>query len=127
MAKIKLSEEARRVLVILGEEYRRDNASSSAGMLVTALLARAGMYNSSDVSNFFTLSEELQRYGFTSKVVTTEEIRIFLTDKGWKYLNPWYKKMWGWFKGDLRAIIVATITTIIVYLLTNWLSKLFEN
>ncbi len=43
-----------------------------------------------------------------------------LTESGWHYLNPWYKKIWGWFKGDIRSIIVSAITALLV----AWLSSL---
>lgn len=50
--------------------------------------------------------------------------RLKPTSKGIDYahqiMRPWYRKAWGLLKKDVRTIVVAIVTTIIITVLTNW-------
>ena len=45
------------------------------------------------------------------------------TEKGRSIFYPWYKKIWFYFKGDLRTIIVSLVTSLLITGLTIFLFK----
>ena len=46
-------------------------------------------------------------------------------DYGHQIMRPWYRKAWDFFKSDVRTIVVAIITAIIITLLTTWALRIF--
>lgn len=54
--------------------------------------------------------------------------RLNLTPDGIDYahqiMRPWYRKAWDFFKSDVRTIVVAIITAIIITLLTTWILRI---
>lgn len=48
------------------------------------------------------------------------------THKGLVYFEPWYKRIWFSFKGDVRTIIVALVTSLGTSLITIFVSKFFQ-
>ena len=45
-------------------------------------------------------------------------------DYAHKIMRPWYRKAWNFFKSDVRTIVVAVITTIIITLLATWVLRI---
>ena len=74
-----------------------------------------------------------QKRGLVEKLVSLgclemipEEIRTGstinfyrVTEKGYSIFYPIYKKLWFWFRGDVKTIIIAVITAIITTILTS--------
>ena len=44
-----------------------------------------------------------------------------VSEKGYSFLNPIYKRIWDFVKGDLRTVTVAVITAVIITLATSLL------
>lgn len=47
-------------------------------------------------------------------------------DEGRRIIRPWYRKAWDFFKGDVRTIVIAVITALVITLLTNWLLRVLS-
>ena len=45
------------------------------------------------------------------------------TQKGLIACYPWYGRLWHYFRGDIRAILVSAITSLLVFLITSLLTK----
>ena len=128
MARKKLDKKAEILLRILGREYKDNVSTRSEGVQIDILRLR-GNDLPFDKGEINPTVEELTKMRFVVVVrgLKGAETRVILTESGWDYLNPWYKKMWSPLKGDLRTIIISAITTIVIFFLTYWLSKVFAN
>ena len=45
-------------------------------------------------------------------------------DYAHQIMRPWHRKAWDFFRSDIRTIVVAIITAIIITLLTTWVLRL---
>ncbi len=50
----------------------------------------------------------------------------FATEKGLLEFESWYKRIWFYFKGDLRTIIIALITAVGTTLITLLIGKMLK-
>lgn len=89
-----------------------------------------GLLNQSDLLNCLPdrdtrLSHSLITSGYleeTKRLEKASQIEITyyrLTEKGRMIFEPWYKRLWFFCKGDVRTIIVAAITALVVSLVTK--------
>ena len=95
------------------EEYRRQALSGYPSDIpeMTSLMKQRGWIEFSD----------LGAYGKYSKALfpTVEGI-----DHAHQLIRPWYRKALDVLKGDIRTIVVAVITAIVITLLTTWILRL---
>jgi len=61
-------------------------------------------------------SSELGAYGSSSPAFYPTSAGI---DHAHHLMRPWYKRMWDYFEGDIRAIVVAAMTAIVITVITN--------
>jgi len=89
-----------------------------------------GLLNQSDLLNCLPnrdtkLSHSLITSGYleeTKRLEKASQIEITyyrLTEKGRLVFEPFYKQWWFYFKGDIRTVMVAVITTIVVSLIAK--------
>jgi hypothetical protein len=133
---------AARMLKVLICEYEDNPARfSDPGQAIDIweLAVKAGIISGEKVSmqDFYsghpfrdaidTVIAEMKRREWISTDSTFAQTWVFLLpagiDEGRRIIRPWYRKVWDFFKGDVRTIIIAVITALIITLLTNWLLR----
>ncbi len=97
------------------EEYRQAFLSGCPGDIpeMASLMKRRGWVEFSD----------LGVYGKYSPVLFPKVEGI---DHAHWLMRPWYRKALDALKGDIRTIVVAVITAIIITLLTTWILRLLS-
>lgn len=48
------------------------------------------------------------------------------TEKGLLVFSPWYTRMWHGLKGDVRTIVIATITALVTSLIAIFVERFFQ-
>lgn len=93
-----------------------------------------GLLSQSDLINYLPnrdtrLSHSLITSGFIEEVnrkikATQIEATFYrLTEKGRIIFEPFYKRLWFLIKGDIRIIIVAAITALIISIISKMISQ----
>ena len=77
------------------------------------------------------IAQKLVSLGYIEEVPITiqtgEQINFYrITPKGYSVFYPIHKKIWYWFKGDIRTIIVAIVTSVITTIISLVLARLFK-
>jgi hypothetical protein len=63
-------------------------------------------------------------HGFNNSTYSINFYRA--TEKGLLRFSSWYKRIWFWIKGDVKTIIIATITALITSLITIFIGKILK-
>lgn len=97
-------------------------------ILKKAIQSRKGLISPADMINSFAqhdrgMVENLVARGYlemVSEVIATgKPINFYrVTELGLVQFEPFYTKLWFWFRGDIRTITVSAVTAIVVALIT---------
>lgn len=107
-------------------------------VLKIAIERKRGLYSPAEMINVIanynrSLIEDLVVKGYLEEVqqevpggpnhgsMTINFYRV--SHKSLVYFEPWYKRLWFYFNGDLRIIIVSIITSAVVTILTILIEK----
>ena len=107
---MQLSREARQILEILAEECEKNPGSYLNGVAQHALGARIGAY----LNNVTFSVAELINAGLASRVYPLDiDSKILITQKGYHYIRPLYRRFIHWLGQHRLLVIVGIIVTII--------------
>ena len=67
--------------------------------------------------------DEVKRNVYAGSRGNIEIIHYTVSEKGYLVFEPFYKKIWFTLKGDIRTIIIAVITSIIITIITIYITK----
>lgn len=133
---------ATRMLKAIIHEYDCNPARfSDPGLAldIWELAVKANIFKDKDVSmqNFYsghpfrdaidTVVDEMKEREWVNTSGTAGQTWIWPLpkgiDEGRRLMRTRYQKVWDFFKGDIRTIIVTIITALIITILTNWLLR----
>ena len=110
-------------------------------LILKAVVGRGGLLSPSDLINGIArqdrrVVENLVVRGYIEEVPqdvkgiklgSTYSVNFYrATEKGLLVFSPWYSKVWHGMKGDVRTIVIATITALITSVIAISVEKLLQ-
>lgn len=66
------------------------------------------------INQGFVIGRTKKHYVGGGRQIEAEYISV--SEKGYSYLDPWYMQFWNFIKQDIRSVIVALVTSLLVML-----------